>query len=89
MIICIKLENKQVTELEVTRLFEDYGKVNSATVSQHCAYVHMSNTKHAKAAIMTLNGSEFNGQTIQVKQAHRPLSSRINISNQLGLIRML
>jgi len=89
MIICIKLNNKDITEGQVIKLLEPFGKVNSATVSLNCAYVHMSNSQEANAAIDTLDGSVFNDRTIQVKKAYRPLSSRINISNQIGLTRLL
>lgn len=89
MIICIKLKDNNVTERHISGLFERYGKVNSATVSQDCAYVHMSNTKEAGTAIEALDGSYIHSKIIHVKKANRPLSNRINISYQLGLMRLI
>ncbi len=66
-----------VSNEELKSIFEQYGKVNKATVAtdretgkpRGFAFVEMPDENEAQAAIDALDGFEINGRTIAVKQA--------------------
>lgn len=68
---------------EVRTLFEQYGEVSSASVimdkftgkSRGFAFVDMPDNGNAQTAIETLNGQDFNGRAIVVREA-RPRQER-------------
>jgi len=66
-----------VKEADLTRLMEDFGAVNSVKVikdretgrSKGFAFCEMENDDEAKAAIEQLNGTEYSGRPLVVKEA--------------------
>ena len=72
-----------VTEQELETLFEEQGKVTSATVikdrdsgqSKGFGFVEMADDSEAKAAIANLNGKEVSGRAVTVNEA-RPQEDR-------------
>jgi RNA recognition motif-containing protein len=67
----------EVTEDELKTAFQAHGTVESARVimdrntgrSKGFAFVEMSNSEEAKAAIEALNGTEMSGRSITVNEA--------------------
>ncbi len=72
-----------VTEQELEALFQEQGKVTSATVikdrdsgqSKGFGFVEMADDSEAKAAIASLNGKEVSGRAVTVNEA-RPQEDR-------------
>jgi cold-inducible RNA-binding protein len=71
------------TEDSVRTLFEPYGAVDSVSIitdretgrSRGFAFVEMSDSNQAEAAINALNGSNFGGRTLNINEA-RPKVDR-------------
>jgi cold-inducible RNA-binding protein len=71
------------TEEELHQLFNDHGKVESATIvhdrvterSKGFAFVEMSSSEEAQAAITALNGKEVRQRALTVNEA-RPKEER-------------
>ncbi len=69
--------NYKVNEDDLTELFEEYGKVNSVSIitdkfsgrSKGFGFVIMDNDNEAKAAIDSLNGTDFQGRDMVVNEA--------------------
>jgi RNA recognition motif-containing protein len=72
-----------VTDQELKQLFDEQGKVISATIikdkfngqSKGFGFVEMEDLKEAQGAIKNLNGKELSGRAIMVNQA-RPQEDR-------------
>jgi RNA recognition motif-containing protein len=66
-----------VTQEELKKAFEQYGKVNKVTIAtdketgkpKGFAFIEMFNDEEAQNAIKSLDGYSFNGRQIAVKQA--------------------
>ena len=66
-----------VSQEELKRAFEQYGKVNKVTIAtdketgkpKGFAFIEMFNDEEAQNAIKSLDGFSFNGRQIAVKQA--------------------
>ena len=73
--------NYLVKEADLQQVIEEYGAVESVKIikdretgkSKGFAFIEMNNDAQAKQAIEELNGSEFEGRTMIVKEA-RPRS---------------
>jgi RNA recognition motif-containing protein len=73
--------NYRVKEVDLQQVIEEYGAVESVKIikdretgkSKGFAFIEMNNDAQAKQAIEELNGSEFEGRTMIVKEA-RPRS---------------
>ena len=73
--------NYRVKEADLRQVMEEYGTVESVKIikdretgkSKGFAFIEMNNDAQAKQAIEELNGSEFEGRTMIVKEA-RPRS---------------
>ena len=73
--------NTRVKEADLQQVIEEYGAVESVKIikdretgkSKGFAFIEMNNDAQAKQAIEELNGSEFEGRTMIVKEA-RPRS---------------
>ena len=73
----------QLTEDELRKKFEEFGRVISVNIimdrdtgrSKGFAFVEMDNSQEAKKAISELNGLEIQGRTIAVNEA-KPRPSR-------------
>ena len=73
----------ETTENDLQDLFEQHGKVTEATLmmnratgqSRGFAFVTMSDTAEANAALNALNGKEVGGRTLTVNEA-RPREER-------------
>ena len=73
--------NSRVKEADLQQVIEEYGAVESVKIikdretgkSKGFAFIEMNNDAQAKQAIEELNGSEFEGRTMIVKEA-RPRS---------------
>jgi len=69
--------NYRVQEGDLKQVLEEYGSVESVKVikdretgrSKGFAFAEMSNDNEGKAAIEQLNGAEFAGRTMVVKEA--------------------
>lgn len=69
--------NYRVREADLQQVMEDYGSVSSVKVitdrdsgrSKGFGFVEMSNDDEATKAIAELNGAEFDGRTMVVKEA--------------------
>lgn len=69
--------NYRVKESDLQQVIEEYGAVDSVKIikdretgkSKGFAFIEMSNDAQAKQAIEELNGSEFEGRTMIVKEA--------------------
>lgn len=69
--------NYRVRESDLQQVMEDYGTVNSVKLiidrdtnkSKGFAFVEMTNDDEAKNAIKELNGAEYEGRTMIVKEA--------------------
>lgn len=67
----------RVNEAELGHLMEDFGTVNSVRIitdretrrSRGFAFVEMENDDEARLAIERLNGTEFNGRPLVVREA--------------------
>ena len=70
--------NYQCTEEELKALFEAFGEVDSAQIvldrnsgrSKGFGFVEMPDQEQARAALDGLNGTEQDGRTIVVNEAH-------------------
>lgn len=66
-----------VTDADLCDLFKEYGEVSSAKVildretqkSRGFGFVEMSDDEAARKAISELDGGEFDGRTIHIKEA--------------------
>jgi RNA recognition motif-containing protein len=75
--------SQQATEEKVREAFESFGEVSSATIvkdkytgqSRGFGFVEMPDQAQAQAAIKSLNGKEFFGQSLNVSEA-RPRADR-------------
>ncbi len=75
--------SQQMTEDGLREAFKSFGEVNSATIlkdkytgqSRGFGFVEMPDQAQAQAAIKSLNGKEFFGQSINVSEA-RPRADR-------------
>jgi RNA recognition motif-containing protein len=76
--------NYRLTSDELREVFEDYGSVDSAKIitdrdtgrSKGFGFVEMSDDSEGKSAISALNGAEYDGRAIVVKEAEdRPKRS--------------
>lgn len=74
-----------VTDADLTQLFEQHGTVDSASVimdratgrSKGFGFVEMSSDAEAQAAISALNGREYSGRELTVNEAKpRPEGGR-------------
>ncbi len=69
--------NYRVREADIQQVMEDYGTVNSVKVimdretgrSKGFAFVEMPDDAEASKAIAELNGAEYEGRTMVVKEA--------------------
>lgn len=69
--------NYRVREADLQQILEDYGTVSSVKVimdretgrSKGFGFVEMNNDEEAAKAIAELNGAEFEGRTMVVKEA--------------------
>jgi RNA-binding proteins (RRM domain) len=69
--------NYRVREADLQQVLEDYGTVNSVKVvmdrdtgrSKGFGFVEMANDQEGAKAIAELNGAEFEGRTMVVKEA--------------------
>lgn len=69
--------NYRVREADLQQVMEDYGTVNSVKVvtdretgrSKGFGFVEMSNDEEGAKVIAELNGAEFEGRTMVVKEA--------------------
>ena len=69
--------SSDITEEDVRKAFEVYGKVASVSVDYHqstgeslgCAFVEMPSDREALEAMSALSQSSLKGRTIQVNQA--------------------
>ena len=69
--------SEQVTESDLKKLFEQFGKVESAELFKHhfgdksrlFAYLDMPDDNDAMTAMQALYGTKFKGQTIKINQA--------------------
>ena len=69
--------NYRLTNDDLRDLFEEYGSVDSAKVitdrdtgrSKGFGFVEMSEDNEAQSAIQALNGAEYDGRAIVVKEA--------------------
>ncbi len=69
--------NYRVKEADLQQVMEDYGTVNSVKVitdretgrSKGFAFVEMADQEDGEKAIAELNGAEFQGRTMVVKEA--------------------
>uniref|UniRef100_A0A7C4TI95 RNA-binding protein n=1 Tax=candidate division WOR-3 bacterium TaxID=2052148 RepID=A0A7C4TI95_UNCW3 len=74
---------RDVTDEELRRMFEAFGKVVSVTIikdrfsgeSRGFGFVEMSDNKEAKSAIENLNGTMHKGRTLNINEA-RPRVDR-------------
>ena len=77
MKILVRSLERTVTEEELLKLFQEYGTVESCTLvldaatgkSKGFAFVEMADDMAATKAIEELNGAEFDGRTMVVKEA--------------------
>ena len=84
MKIYISNISSEVTEEDLRRAFEFFGKVDSVSVvcdestgkSTDCAFVEMPSDLEALAALSSLSNSELNGNRIQVNSARTGLTDR-------------
>jgi RNA recognition motif-containing protein len=73
-----------LSEDEITELFEGYGAVNSVKLitdkfsgrSKGFGFIEMANDDEAKKAIDELNGTEIKGRNITVNQAREKTEDR-------------
>lgn len=73
----------QISEAELSQVFEEYGEVSSARIitdketrrSKGYGFVEMPNDDEAKHAISELNDAELAGRTLSVSEA-RPREER-------------
>ena len=71
----------EAVELDVQRLFEGFGEVNSVTIvkekngikSRGFGFVDMPDEAEALSAIQGLNGKEFMGRALKISQARKKL----------------
>lgn len=69
--------NYRVREIDLQQVMEDYGTVSSVKVimdresgkSKGFGFVEMTNDEEGSKAIAELNGAEFEGRTMVVKEA--------------------
>jgi len=69
--------NYRVREADLQQIMEDYGKVTSVKVimdretgkSKGFGFIEMPNDEEAAKAISELNGAEFEGRTLVLKEA--------------------
>ena len=77
MKLLIRNLSRQTTESAIRSMFENYGSVQSCTLiidketgdSKGFGFVEMPKPGEAKAAMMSLNNSEVDGNKIRVKKA--------------------
>ena len=77
MKLLIRNLSRSTTESAIRNLFESYGAVQSCNliidkatgVSKGFGFVEMPKAGEAKAAMISLNGSEVDGNKIRVKKA--------------------
>ncbi len=89
MNIFIAKLSPKTTDESLQTLFQEYGEVDNAKVvidretgrSKCFGFVEMSDDSKANEAIQDLDGVEFEGSTIVVKQA-RPRAERPNQDNR-------
>ncbi len=70
--------NYRVRENDLKGIFEEYGTIDSLKLvkdretgkSKGFAFAEMANDSEAKKAIEELNGAEFEGRTLVVKEAN-------------------
>ena len=73
-----------ITEVELLKAFEEYGKVESASIisdkysgqSKGFGFIEMPSDGEAKNAIEQLNGKEMNGREIVVNEARPRTENR-------------
>jgi len=76
--------SRKITEQELKKIFEPFGKVSGLTLvldaetgtSKGFGYIEMPNLAEATEAINTLNGQRLEGNKIRVKDAN---DNKINI----------
>ena len=84
--------SSELTEEELRLAFEQFGKVESATImndkqsgqSKGFGIVEMASSDEAKSAINGLNGKEFQGKAINVNEAGSRAERRGNRSGYSG-----
>lgn len=77
MKILVRNLPRELTEIELTALFAEYGRLQSCNLvvdqatgqSKGFGFVEMPLVNEAKAAIAGLNGKEISGTKIRVKKA--------------------
>ncbi len=80
MKLLIRNLSRSITQTELQKLFEAYGKVQSCSLvmdpesgqSKGFGFVNMPKPGEAKAAMKSLNGQEVGGSRIRVKKAETP-----------------
>lgn len=78
--------NYDTTAESLEKLFTQYGKVNSTKIiwdkvtnqSKGYGFVEMANDDEGRAAIAALEGSEFEGRTLQVRESQPKPKSQGN-----------
>lgn len=69
-----------VTDEQLEKLFSPHGKVQSANVigNKGFGFVELSDSEEAEKAKEALDGTEFEGRTLKVDEAHpqRPRTTR-------------
>jgi RNA recognition motif-containing protein len=73
-----------MTEEQLRQAFEAHGEVSSVSIitdkytgdSRGFAFVEMSDSAQAKAAISALDGQEIEGRTLKVSEARPPRENR-------------
>ena len=92
MKILVQNLSSEFTEEELRLAFEQFGKVESATIkddkqsgqSRRFGIVEMASSDEAKSAIDGLNGKEFQGKAIKVNEAGSRAERRGNKSGYRG-----
>jgi len=65
-----------VTNEQLEKLFSEYGEVKHVNIieGRGFGFVEMSNPSEAEAAKEALDGSDYDGRTLRVDEAHPPKS---------------
>ena len=85
---------REVTDKDLIKTFEPFGKVKSAEINMNhetglsngFAYVEMAKDKEAKTAIKELNGKKLKKQAMEVKEAKelKPAKSKSGVPTREG-----
>lgn len=87
MIIKMLKYSTEPNQLEVRKLFEQYGTVKSVVSTPKALFVNMPDTKNAQLALNALNGKSFNGHVVHLKK-HRSKGNTSVCRTALGMFKM-